>query len=69
MPNREIDLMDSQDMQEQREEIARVAYAYWESRGCEDGHDIEDWLMAEDEVLRRHFPRREERRREVRSAA
>ena len=27
-------------------EIAEVAYRYWESRGREDGHDMEDWLMA-----------------------
>jgi hypothetical protein len=35
-------------------EIAQVAYAYWETRGQVDGHDVEDWLMAEKEVLRRH---------------
>jgi predicted chitinase len=69
MHNREIELRDQDDMQQQREEIARVAYSYWQSRGCEDGHDVEDWLMAEDEVVRRRSPRREEYRREVRSAA
>jgi hypothetical protein len=35
-------------------EIAEVAYSYWESRGHENGHDIEDWLAAEQEVTRRH---------------
>jgi len=34
-------------------EIAQVAYSYWESRGREDGHDVEDWLLAEQEVIRR----------------
>lgn len=35
-------------------EIADVAYTYWETRGRIDGHDVEDWLAAEQEVLRRH---------------
>lgn len=67
MPNREFETMELEDMQ--RDEIARIAYSYWQSRGCEDGHDVEDWLMAEDEVLRRRSPRREEYRREARNAA
>ena len=29
------------------EEIARVAYQLFERRGCEHGHDLEDWLEAE----------------------
>ena len=36
------------------DEISEVAYSYWESRGRENGHDVEDWLMAEQEVIRRH---------------
>ena len=43
-------------------EIAEVAYAYWQSRGCIDGHDVEDWLMAEQEVARRHSLDEMERR-------
>jgi len=39
---------------EDRKEIALVAYTYWQSRGYLDGHDVEDWLMAEEEVFRRH---------------
>ncbi|HUA86190.1 MAG TPA: DUF2934 domain-containing protein [Bryobacteraceae bacterium] len=69
MPTREIDPMEPEDMQQQHEEIARIAYSYWQSRGCKDGHDVEDWLMAEEEMLRRRSPQREERRREARSAA
>ena len=40
--------------EEHAEEIAEVAYSYWESRGREDGHDVEDWLTAEQEVMRRY---------------
>lgn len=33
-----------------REEIAQLAYLYWESRGGEDGSSEEDWLRAEQEL-------------------
>ena len=34
------------------EEIIRVrAYQLYEERGCEHGHDLEDWLRAEAEIL------------------
>jgi hypothetical protein len=33
-----------------REEIARLAYAYWESRGRQGGSSEEDWLRAEREL-------------------
>jgi hypothetical protein len=32
------------------EEIARVAYFFYEERGCEPGHEVEDWLRAEAHV-------------------
>lgn len=32
------------------DEIAARAYARYESRGGEDGHDVEDWLEAEREL-------------------
>jgi hypothetical protein len=33
------------------EELIRVrAYHFYEERGCEDGHDLEDWLQAEAEI-------------------
>lgn len=32
------------------QEIRRRAYAFYEERGREDGHDIEDWLRAEAEL-------------------
>ena len=34
-------------------EIARVAYELYEQRGCEPGHELDDWLEAEDIVRRR----------------
>ena len=33
-----------------REQVCRRAYELYESRGREDGHDIEDWLRAESEI-------------------
>ncbi len=30
--------------------IRRRAYELYEERGREDGHDLDDWLRAEDEV-------------------
>ena len=32
--------------------IARRAYELFETRGCEHGHDWEDWFRAESELLR-----------------
>lgn len=34
-----------------REEIARLAYSYWESRGFSHGLADEDWIRAEAELL------------------
>ena len=34
-------------------EIARVAYELYQQRGCQPGHDIDDWLEAEAIVRRR----------------
>jgi hypothetical protein len=31
-------------------ETARLAYSYWEARGCTDGSAEEDWVRAEREV-------------------
>jgi DUF2934 family protein len=34
------------------EELIRVrAYQFFEERGCEHGHDLEDWLRAEAEIV------------------
>ena len=37
-----------------RDEIARLAYQFYETRGRRDGHDVDDWLSAEQE-LTRHY--------------
>ena len=36
------------------DEIAQLAFSLYESRGRQDGHDIEDWLCAQQE-LERHY--------------
>jgi Protein of unknown function (DUF2934) len=34
------------------EDIVRVrAYRFFEERGCEHGHDLEDWLRAKAEIF------------------
>ena len=67
MPSREVEAMEQDEAR--RREIAEAAYYYWESRGCQDGHDMDDWLMAEQEVLMRRSPARHDQRREARNAA
>jgi HSP20 family protein len=39
-------------MQQVELAIARRAHELFEARGCEDGHDLEDWFRAESELLR-----------------
>ena len=36
-----------------REAIARRAFELWERRGRHDGHDVDDWLLAERELTRK----------------
>jgi hypothetical protein len=36
-----------------REEIARIAYLYWEARGYQGGSPHEDWARAEEECRNR----------------
>ena len=40
------------------EEIAQRAYEIFLARGGEPGHDIDDWLQAESELLRERAARR-----------
>jgi hypothetical protein len=42
------------------DEIAELAYSYWEGRGREGGSPIEDWLRAEREIQQRESQRDEE---------
>jgi DUF2934 family protein len=34
-----------------RAEIAQLAYGMWEANGRQDGHDVEDWLRAEQQLV------------------
>ncbi len=36
-----------------QEQIAELAYSYWEARGYEGGSPWEDWFRAEQELKRR----------------
>jgi hypothetical protein len=38
--------------------IAERAYARYVERGCVDGHDLEDWFVAERELADAPAPRR-----------
>jgi Protein of unknown function (DUF2934) len=42
--------------EEPQQEIARRAYELYERRGRQEGHDLEDWLEAEREVLGPRVP-------------
>ena len=35
-----------------QDEIARLAYQLYETRGRQDGQDVNDWLSAEQELTR-----------------
>jgi hypothetical protein len=35
-----------------REKVEKLARAYWEQRGYEDGYAEQDWLRAEQELLK-----------------
>jgi hypothetical protein len=34
-----------------RNEVERLAYSYWRSRGCPVGSSEEDWLLAEHDLI------------------
>ena len=38
-----------------RDEIARLAYHYYERRGRRDGQDVDDWLSAERELTHHYL--------------
>jgi hypothetical protein len=31
--------------------VAALAYSIYERRGCQHGHDVEDWIQAEKAIL------------------
>lgn len=40
---------------EMRERIAKKAYELYEQRGWQDGQDIDDWLQAEEIVMKKAY--------------
>ncbi|MGA8866445.1 MAG: DUF2934 domain-containing protein [Candidatus Sulfotelmatobacter sp.] len=54
-PGARLELSAPADLQRKVQElqlaIARRAHELFEARGCEHGHDLEDWLRAESELL------------------
>ena len=36
-------------------EVARLAYHLYEMRGRQNGHDVEDWLLAEQELVQHYW--------------
>ena len=42
--------------QELENQIRQRAYALYEARGREDGHDLDDWLRAEEEIMEKKRP-------------
>lgn len=34
--------------------VAALAYSLYERRGCEHGHDVDDWIEAEQTILQGH---------------
>lgn len=42
---------DVSSLEETEELIRQRAYRYYEQRGCENGHDLDDWLRAELEIV------------------
>jgi len=36
-------------------EIGRLAYHFYEMRGRQNGHELEDWLLAEQELLQHYW--------------
>jgi hypothetical protein len=37
-----------------RDEVELRAYQIYIERGCPDGHDVDDWLQAEHELLEKY---------------
>ena len=45
-----IQVPDSSSLEKTEDLIRQRAYGYYEDRGREDGHDLEDWVRAEAEI-------------------
>jgi len=45
-----VSAMEEISQPENQEEIASLAYEFWQARGCPEGTSEEDWLRAEREI-------------------
>jgi DUF2934 family protein len=43
------------DPQELQHQIRLRAYELYETRGCENGHELDDWLRAKEEIREKRF--------------
>jgi Protein of unknown function (DUF2934) len=43
------------DPQELEHQIRLRAYELYETRGCENGHELDDWLRAKEEMREKRF--------------
>jgi hypothetical protein len=50
-PNKRLPLSILPDSRSDQETTRKRAYEFYVERGMEDGHDVEDWLRAEEELL------------------
>jgi hypothetical protein len=48
--SRQVALVERADSPSVHEQIAALAYALWQERGCPEGSPEQDWLKAEDEL-------------------
>jgi len=46
-------LQNARPAESKNEEIARLAYSYYEGAGRQNGHDLEHWLRAEKQLIQR----------------
>jgi len=49
--------------------IRKRAYEFYEERGFENGHDVDDWLKAEAEILGKQTPDAETAQEELASVS
>ena len=50
-PRKTISSSNLTQMKASHEQIALLAHRYWNERGRQPGHDAEDWLRAEHELM------------------
>ena len=51
IPKQTASTIAEQVSREQQEQVRSRAYELYEQRGRADGHDLDDWLQAESEII------------------